>query len=97
VKTTIFQCDLILVEVCRKECLGVTFSKDVSFAHLDTMLDYVYNIGCDSLDTDTDISYDVVTSLREAMSTMKTDSMGLGTIVYFPSVQYVDSDEQTTD
>jgi hypothetical protein len=43
---------------------------------------------------DLDFFLDATSSVTEALRTAKTDSMGHGTVVYFPGVEYVETDTE---
>jgi len=72
-----------------KECLGITFKRGMGFVNVvDAMLEYIQN---------NEEYYIEIESFREGIRDMQSDSMGLGTVVYFPSVEYDDSDNTSTD
>ncbi len=69
-----------------KECVGIITPSLAKFmAHVMQSLQYKL----DSLEFDPDSTDEVVGNLAQAFKHMRTDSMGLDTIVYFPNMEFV--------
>jgi hypothetical protein len=79
-----------------KECLAVTLDAGVSpFSFIsDLMEQLATNVGEGMTGADLDFFLDATSSVTEALRTAKTDSMGHGTVVYFPGTEYVETDTE---
>lgn len=71
-----------------KECLGVDTERSLGTLIADVMEAMVSTVDMEDGHT--------VSACADAFRQMKTDSMGLGTIVYFPGVPFVADDEEET-
>jgi len=73
-------------------CLGIVLEQDQSVGHLfrDVLITVVELMDADAHDI-------VIYQLPEPFASMKTDSLGRGTIVYFPGVEYVDEDDEESN
>jgi hypothetical protein len=68
-----------------RNCLGIDSDSDLGLL-VSAMLEYV----TDSLEDD-DL-HDAVRTIADAFRDMRTDSMGLGIIVYFPKIKWQHED-----
>lgn len=79
-----------------KECLGVTIDRGQDMGMLfANIVDGLYEMVAH--DHEEDHHEQAFLDVADAMRAMRTDSMGLGTIVYFPGVDYVSDDEEDDD
>jgi uncharacterized protein YeeX (DUF496 family) len=66
-----------------KECLGITFSRTYDFgSFVDDLIQYVADLDEDERD-------EAVQDLQGVFKNMRTDSMGRGTVSYWPNVVFV--------
>jgi hypothetical protein len=80
-----------------KECLGVTIERGQDVGMLfANIVDGLYELVAH--DHEEDHHEQAFLDVADAMRAMRTDNMGLGTIVYFPGVEFVgDGDEEEED
>jgi hypothetical protein len=72
-------------------CLGVTLEVgQTPFKFMADMLKEVASLVSSNMNGDElDFLLDTISNLQEALTSAQTDSMGMGTILYFPGVRYV--------
>jgi hypothetical protein len=76
-----------------EECLGVTISHSLGLGRfIADVMHALINFAVDEMDGDR--AADIA---AQAFAVMRTDSMGSGTIVYFPGVEYIKGDENGED
>jgi hypothetical protein len=74
-----------------KKCLGITLDRDQSMGEL--MGDIMNSFAGHAAKGSTYKLADALEVAAKAFRDMRTDSMGLGTIVYFPGILFDDTDE----
>jgi hypothetical protein len=77
-----------------KECLGVVLNQGQSLGSLFGDVIETINTFYIEAGNDGDLS---VSDVADAFDSMQTDSMGKGTIVYFPGYEYFNLDEDDID
>jgi Ran GTPase-activating protein (RanGAP) involved in mRNA processing and transport len=74
-----------------KSCLGVTIDQDLG----PFLSDLMQEMG--NLDPDNGEELDAYTDICDAFRSMRTDNMGMGTIVYFQRVEFVSEESDDED